>query len=351
MWTTPAGPEERSRLYAIARGVGGVVEPMLGAARSVRDAAWRARAEDRAMAVAVLGDALREQGDACVPALIEGPVDAARLALLPGRAAEALLARPFGLESVSAVYRDGLLEQGTTTDAWGIDALDPAWGPVRRLTVPGFRAEFVISLPCLVGVMVRPAAGATLEAAAAFLEAVQRGRAAAGHPALEEIGDEYGLFAQLPGEHTAMVPRPGRRLQAFGPLRGAAARHVAVVGALETLGAVVAGVLPSVALVTVVEGGVPLWAPRGWSVEVDTATRRMRARWPEGGGGGASGLGSSGAPPRMRTSLLALLRPLGADELRTVIVEVPAGSGESGEDRRTLAALRELRVQLVEYGP
>ncbi|MSP54044.1 MAG: hypothetical protein EXR69_00310 [Myxococcales bacterium] len=340
MWTTPAGPVERSRLHAIARSVGGVVEPMDGVARSVRDAAWRSRSEDRAMTAAVLGDALRERGDACIPALVVGPIDAARLAALPGRAAEALLARPFGLESATAVYADGLLERGATTDTWGGDAFDPAWGAVRRLTVTGFRSQFVASLPCLVGVMVRAGVGATLDGAAAFLDEVRRQRAAADHPVLTELGDEYGLFAQIPGEHAAIVPRHGRRFETIGPLQGAVARHVAVVGALETLGAALAGMSPSVEVVTLVEGGVPLWAPKGWSVEVHRPSGRMRARW--------TGAGATG---RVRTSLLALLRPMDAGERRAVVVEVPAGTGESGEDRRTLSALRELRVRLVEYAP
>lgn len=315
MWTSSAGPAGRARLRALARRLGANVDVPDATLRGLQLEAWRAVGDDRALAVAVLTDAMREQGDPRVPALGPGLTTGARLRALPARTIERLCERPYGLRSTTASFVDGQVCDGEPTDP-DLALLDPAWGPLQRLTLDGLRAEFAAALPNLRVLLVRAPAGASITECAAFLAQVNAGRASP----IEAVGDELGLFASVPGRHTAIVTRKVSRLRAL-PV-GAQVPHVAFVAGLDAVQTLLANMPPAVERITVVEDGIPLVAPAGWSVEV-SRERALSAQWFGGG------------PPS--PSLVKLL--IADGWFRTLAVRVPATAG-----------VKELRRQVQPFG-
>ena len=270
MWTVSAGPAARARLRALARRVGGNVDVPDATLRALHLAAWGATGAERPLAVAVLTDAMRERGDPRVPALGRLPADGVRA--LPPPAIERLCDRPYGLRSATASFEQGLVPGGEPTDI-EVAVLDPAWGPLQQLTVQGLRSEGVDAFPNLRVVMTRGAGDSSVEGCAAFLDRVNVRRAAP----LELVGDQDGDFAQVPGDHTAIVLGRTSRLPAI--VLRAQVRHVAGVAALKDVPSLLMPVVRHpVERVTVCERGVPLVAPVGWSVEF-AAHRFIQARW------------------------------------------------------------------------
>lgn len=315
MWTSSAGPAGRARLRALARRLGGNVDVPGKTLRDLQLEAWKAVGDDRALAVAVLTDAMREQGDPRVPALGPGLTTGARLRALPARTIERLCERPYGLRSTTASFIDGQVCDGESTDP-ELALLDPAWGPLQRLTLDGLRTEFASTLPNLRVLLVRAPVGASIEECGAFLTRVNLGRASP----IEAVGDDLGLFASVPGRHTAIVTRKVSRLRALPT--GAQVSHVAFVAGLDAMQMLLASMPPAVEQITVVEDGIPLVAPVGWSVRV-SRERALDARWFGGG------------PPS--PSLVKLLTADGW--FRTLAVQVPPTAG-----------VKELRRQLQPLG-
>ena len=260
-WTAALGPAARARLCAMARRVGGNVQPHDAALQALERATWTATGEERGPAVAVLGDALRERGDARVPALAPGPVAGQALRLLPPRALEALCERPFGLRCGSATFVNGVLHAGEPFDP-EIAALDPAWQPAEQLTQVGWRPELAKAMPNLRTLLVHVPPGASVEAATELLDSVNADRPTP----LSAAGDDVGLFASVRGAHAAIVLRKLSRLRHLP--QPICVRHIAMVGSLDLLNQLEVSAPPGLERLTLVEGGVPLCAPVGWCVEV-----------------------------------------------------------------------------------
>lgn len=261
MWTAALGPAARGRLRAMARRVGGNVEPRGPALAALELAAWTSTGADRGPAVAVLGDALRERGDARVPALGPAPLAGQALRALPPRALEALCDRPFGLRAPTATFVNGVLYAGEPLEP-EVAILDPAWQPVEQLTQVGWRPELAATLPHLHTLLLHLPAGASPEAGAELLASVNAGRSTP----LRVVGDDTGLFATVPGEHAAVVLRKVTRLRQLPqPIR---VRHLALTGSLDLLAQLEVSAPPALRRITLAEGGVALCAPVGWCVEV-----------------------------------------------------------------------------------
>ncbi len=268
MWTVPVGPAGRARLRQMARSAGGDVGRPTPTLQALRLRAWAAGVEDRPLAEAVYGDALREAGDAQALACTGHVVSARDLSRLPARTIERCCARPYGLKTTQAAWRNGLAVQGELTDA-ELAVLDPAWGAVERVALDDLRPELLAHLPNVRGVLVRVPREATAEACRQFMAEALRMR-----PGIVEFGDEQGAFASVRGDHTAVVTRRVARGERF---LGAHARHLALRGPLDLVLALRDA--PGLRVVSVVEAGVPVWSPLGWHVELHLATRALHARW------------------------------------------------------------------------
>ncbi len=292
MWTTPSGPGERDRVRALARRAGGNVAPREGVYREVQAAAWRAGPADRELAAAIYADALRERGDALVPALGCGPVTTEDLVRLPPRTVEALLDRPFGLDPGGAAFMEGVLHTAHYRPPFGVADIDPAWLPVRRLVVPDWDLQVLVALPNLEAVHVWSPTRLGSRALPDVMTEVQAGREALGHPPIRVFGDAHGEFARIPGTHTAALTERRQRWDGAGGMPQDTA-VAAVVTRLPTRGLrdVVQRAPAGVTRVTIFDGGDPFDGHETWLAEVDRINQTVEARW-----WGAT------APPAERTS-------------------------------------------------
>ena len=309
MWTIAVGPAARQRLVKLARRAAGGSESGAKTVNLLRRQAWAASPDQRPLAVAVLADAARENGDTDWPPLAR-PV---RLADLHALQIEALADRPYGVRTAQALYCDGLLLQGEPTDA-EIAVLDPAWRPIERIVVDGLDPSMLARLPNLTGIEVRVPVSASPEACAAFLTEVQRGRS----DPIRVVADASGMFARIPGAHIAAVTRRTLRIGAL--LAQTQVAHLALIASPRALKAVLDNAQAPITRVTLCEAGRPIWAPIGWSLTVDFETRALTLQWSHG----------------IAVTTIADVLALPATTFASVQVTVPADFPELGPLRNKL---------------
>lgn len=324
-WSSALGPSARGRMRAMARTLGAELRPVNATVAEARSAAWSAGPTEIREVAAVYGDVLREQGDRLAGAF--GVRRRDDLDCAPATAAFALLERPFGAHALE--FRDGLVVRAWVGDR-DLAMLDPAWGPVERLTLgedlgaetggwvslPTQLALFLSRLKNLKGVLFN---GVPVPDSHLLIEpGVWRQILAVLPPTVTEVGDPYGWFAGAMERGTAIVTREGSEVpEWFAHTR---APEVALVGAPRQLSLLADAAPPTLRRLVLVEEGTPLWDPRGWSLDLRLPSRRLVASYHP--------LGDATSRPPVRRTLIEFLALAPTDCLNDVRVVFHGGDPE-----------------------